>query len=108
MPGFKIRIDSVPPADVEGLKVERDPLTGHVVIEWDPVTLDREARPEYVTRYHVYRYKRGSPVRRVRVHQIGTVVQPRFVDTDETAMAEPLLFYRVTAEDEAGNVGGPD
>jgi hypothetical protein len=105
---FEIRVDSVAPADVEGLKVERDLEAGRVVLTWKPVTLDRDARPEYVARYHVYRYKHGTPLRRVRVHEIATVPEPRFVDTEATALAEPLLLYRVTAEDEAGNEGGPD
>jgi hypothetical protein len=105
---FKLKIDSVPPADVEDLSVERDTPEGRALIEWSPVTLDRNGRPEFVSLYHIYRYERGSPVRRVRVHEIATVEEPRFVDSDPRAIREPLLFYRVTAEDEAGNEGGPD
>ncbi|MHC4429828.1 MAG: hypothetical protein ACYS0D_14695 [Planctomycetota bacterium] len=83
-------------------------MDGRTVIEWDPVTLDRNERPEYVARYHVYRYERGSSFRRVRVHEIGVVEQPRYVDTNDASEGKIVLFYRVTAEDEAGNEGGPD
>ena len=102
---FELRIDSVPPAEVEGLTVVRDPESGAATLEWDPVALDRNGRPEFVTRYHVYRYSRGEPVRKVRVHEIATVELPSYVDAE--AKNEPLLLYRVTAEDEAGNEGGP-
>jgi hypothetical protein len=104
----EIRVDSVAPADIDELRVRRDPRTGRTMLDWDPVTLDRDGRPEFVARYHVYRYERGSPIRRVRVHEIATVVQPGYVDAGASENAARVLFYRVTAEDEAGNEGGPD
>jgi hypothetical protein len=101
-----IRIDSVPPGDVDGLQVKLDREAGHAILEWPPVTLDRDGRPEFVQRYHVYRYERGGPFRRVRVMEIAVVEQPRFVDIGVATRGERILYYQVTAEDEAGNEGG--
>ena len=67
------------------------------------MTLDRDGRPEYVARYHVFRYERLSAFRGVRSHEIGTTEQPRFTDENPPAGTK-LLYYRVIAEDEAGNV----
>jgi hypothetical protein len=101
-----IRIDSVPPGEVEALHVKLDRGAGHAILEWAPVTLDRDGRPEFVERYHVYRYERGGPFRRVRVKEIAVVEQPRFVDRQVTSQGERILYYQVTAEDVAGNEGG--
>jgi hypothetical protein len=100
------RVDSVPPAPVAGLSVELVPGTGVARLEWDPVALDRDGSPEYVARYHVYRFEEGGPFRTVRPREIAVVEQPRYVD--DTALEEhvQILYYRVTAEDLAGNEGG--
>jgi hypothetical protein len=101
-----IRIDSVPPADVEDLRVRFDPEAGSARLEWKPVTLDVNGRPEFVESYQVYRYESGGPFRRVRPHQLAVVTQTRFVDTTPRPSADPILYYQVTARDEAGNEGG--
>jgi hypothetical protein len=101
-----IRIDSVPPADVGALRVRLDREAGHTILEWEPVTLDRDGRPEFVERYHVYRYERAGPFRRVRVKEIAVVESPRFLDVGVASRNERILYYQVTAEDEAGNEGG--
>jgi hypothetical protein len=103
----KLRIDATPPADVEELTVHEDPTGGRVILEWLPVGLDRRGRPEYVARYHVYRYTTGPFPPLVRAHELGSTPEPRFVD--DRPLEVPILFYRVTAEDEAGNEPGrPD
>lgn len=97
----EIRIDTVPPADVDGVRVRVDPERNEVTIDWDPVSLDREGRPEYVARYHVYRYERRGIFRGFRTAEIGVVVGPRFVDREPPEAK--ATYYKVTAEDEAGN-----
>jgi hypothetical protein len=101
-----IRIDSVPPADVEDLCVLLDDEAGGARLEWKPVTLDAHGRPEFVAAYHVYRYERSGPFRRVRPHEIAVVTQPRYIDTTPRPAGDPILYYQVTARDEAGNEGG--
>ena len=101
-----IRIDSVPPGEVEALQVKLDRESGRAMLEWAPVTLDRDGRPEFVERYPVYRYERGGPFRRVRVKELAVVEQPGWVDMEVASTGERILFYQVTAEDEAGNEGG--
>jgi hypothetical protein len=102
----EIRVDGVPPADVEGVRVSWDPEGGMARLEWEPAALDREGRPEYVARYHVYRYQGSAPFRRVRIFEVGVVTEPRFVDAEPPPPDQGTLFYQVTAEDEAGNEGG--
>jgi hypothetical protein len=103
---FDLRVDSVPPAAVEGLRVRFDEKKGQVHLEWDPVTLDLSGRPEFVARYHVYRYERRVFPPAARVHEIGVVEQTRFVDKDPPPTASKILFYKVVAEDQAGNEAG--
>lgn len=100
---FDIRIDSVPPADVERLGLRFDGDRRAVLLEWDPVSLDRNGRPEYVARYHVYRCPRGPGCAPIQAFEIGVVEQPRFVDLSPPLEDPALLYYRITAEDEAGN-----
>jgi hypothetical protein len=99
----RLVIDAVPPADVEGVRMRVDPEREVVVLDWDPVVLDREGRPEYVAKYHVYRYFRASFFFVIRTFHIGTVEDTHFEDTDPIAMKSKMVFYKVTAEDEAGN-----
>jgi len=103
---FRLRIDSVPPAPVENLTVSRDPGRGVVELAWDPVALDVEGRAEYVARYHVYRYPRADRTPTVEPFEVAETDQTSVTiaaDTDEDAK---LWFYRVSAEDLAGNEAG--
>jgi hypothetical protein len=101
---FEIRVDSIPPADVVGLRVGLQREEGRVLLEWDPVTLDRNGAPEFVARYHVYRFERRGVFRKVRSQEIAVVEQARFLG--EPRSKDPrILYYRVTAEDAAGNEG---
>jgi len=102
----EIRIDGVPPADVEALRLSWDREAPHTLLEWNPVALDQEGRPEFVSRYHVYRHEGGGPFRRVRLFEVGVVLEPRFVDVTLPPPGKAIRFYHVTAEDEAGNEGG--
>jgi hypothetical protein len=99
---YRLSIDGIPPADVDGveMKVADD---GAVVLDWKPVALDRDGHPEYVTRYHVYRYQTRSMFFVIRPFRIATVDTTHFVDRDPLALATPLIFYKITAEDESGN-----
>lgn len=106
---FSLRVDSVAPADVEGLRIEYDHARGRYDLKWKPVTLDRNGDPEYVARYHVYRYDKGPPFPAVSLLEIGVSEIPELTldeDRAERAASAPLLFYRVVAEDEAGNQAG--
>jgi hypothetical protein len=61
-----------------------------------------------VARYHLYRYETSPFPPLVRAQAIGSTLEPHFVDEAPDADAL-ILFYRVTAEDEAGNeTGRPD
>lgn len=103
---FELTIDAVPPAEVEGLELTFARSRGEVVLEWDPVALDRKGGPEHVVRYRVYRYERKDTIARVRTFEAGTVESPRFVDPVAPAAQARILFYRVVAEDAAGNIAG--
>jgi hypothetical protein len=97
----RLRVDTTPPAVVEELLLERDP-SGPLRLDWEPVVTDLEGRPEFVTRYHVYRYVQGPPYPVVRSLRLAST--PEHSWTDEEELATPaLILYRVTAEDEAGN-----
>lgn len=98
----RLRIDTVPPADVEGLRVEFDRSGGSLRLFWEPVFLDSEGRSEFVARYHVYRYAEGPPYPVVRVFRAASTPEHSWIDEDETGPAG-LVLYRVTAEDAAGN-----
>jgi hypothetical protein len=99
---FSLRVDTVPPAAVEGLRLHLDRTNGTVGLTWDPVVLDRRGGPEFVSRYHVYRYTRGPPFPVARPLRAGSTPTPAWNET-ATAPGARLVLYRVTAEDEAGN-----
>ena len=102
---FEVRVDSIPPAAVEGLRVLLEREGRRLVLDWKPVTLDRNGSPEFVVRYHVYRFERRGGFRGVRSQEIGVVEQPRFLDIEPETEPSKILYYRVTAEDAAGNEG---
>ena len=99
----RLTVDAVPPADVHGLSMTVDRLEKGVALSWKPVAIDRNGGPEYVAKYHVYRYTLRSFFFVIRPFRIATVDDTRFVDRDPKALAAPLLFYKITAEDDAGN-----
>lgn len=102
---FEIRVDSIPPANVEGLRIEPRREGQELLLVWDPVTLDQAGGPEFVSRYYVYRFERRGLFRRVRSNQVAVVEQPRYVDQQPQAEGTRILYYRITAEDAAGNEG---
>jgi hypothetical protein len=101
----RIRVDTVPPAEVAGLRASYDAERKSMRLTWEPVTLDRDGAPEFVTRYRVYRYTRGPQLPRVRPFEIGTTETPSFVDEGPLPDVR-LVVYKIAAEDEAGNVTG--
>ncbi len=102
---FEIRVDSIPPAAVEDLRIAQQRWGERLILEWNPVTLDRNGAPEFVARYHVYRFERSGAFRGVRTHEIAVVEQPFYLDTEPPPEGTKILYYRVTAEDAAGNEG---
>ncbi len=99
----EVDVDSVPPAYVEGLAMAVEPGGTGIVLEWDSVTTDQDGRPEYVEKYHIYRYIRRSFFFVIRPFEIAVTDGNSFVDRDEIALVTPLVFYKVNAEDQAGN-----
>lgn len=102
---FQLLIDDVPPADVEGVSLDRQD-GACVRVSWRPVTLDRDGRTERVALYHVYRHATKGPTRPIRPHEAGRTASLTFEDCDPEGGERPVLFYRVVAEDEAGNLAG--
>jgi hypothetical protein len=98
----KLRVDTVPPAPVPGLRLEWNPADSTLRLSWEPVFLDRDGGAEFVARYHVYRYTHGPPYPVVRALRVGSTPEHAWTG-QETATEPGLVLYRVTAEDEAGN-----
>lgn len=99
---YRLRIDTVPPAEVGGLMLTLDRDAGSVTLSWDPVVFDREGLPEYVARYHLFRYASGPPWPLARAYRVATTPDPVWMDAP-TKDDSRLVLFRVTAEDEAGN-----
>ncbi len=101
---FELTVDVTPPAPVEGLRVSLDRSRQKVLLDWQLVFTDADGGSERVALYHIYRYHRPS-FSHIRVHEIGSTPMPPFEDTTALDEGAPsLLFYRVAAEDEAGNI----
>ena len=100
----RLRVDTVPPAEVDGLILEFDEASRQLRLRWDPVATDRDGGTEYVARYRVYRYERDPRLPRVRPFEIGVVETPEFIDRDPQLLNPAILFYTIAAEDEAGNL----
>jgi hypothetical protein len=103
---FGVRVDAVPPAEVTGIRMTADKDTKKVVLDWDSVTTDLDGRAERVARYRIYRYARGTAFPSARPYEIGTTTVPHFEESGDAAIETPILYYRVAAEDEAGNEAG--
>ncbi|MBD3866694.1 MAG: hypothetical protein IFK94_01090 [Acidobacteria bacterium] len=99
----EVDVDSIPPAYVDRLEMDVEQGGTGIVLAWNPVTIDQDGRPEYVEKYHVYRYIRRSFFFVIRPFEIAVTDETKFVDRAEIALVTPLVFYKVTAEDVAGN-----
>jgi hypothetical protein len=102
---FRLRIDTVPPAEIDDLALSYDPAARTLLLRWDPVTLDREGRPEFVARYRIYRYA-NPPFPRIPLHEIAVTESEHHTVEPSDEKAPPLLFFAVSAEDGAGNRTG--
>lgn len=98
---FRLDIDSIPPAPVDEVRMSVEP--DGIALDWDSVTTDENGRPEYVVRYHVYRYLKRSVFPVIVPFRIATTEENTFVDREPQGLETQLVFYKVTAEDEAGN-----
>jgi hypothetical protein len=102
----RLRVDSVPPAEVEDLIVRYDAQRRVLELEWDPVALDREGGPEYVRLYRVYRYARADRTPRIEPFEILETDYPEAeIPVSGPEQAE-VWYFRVTAVDMAGNEAG--
>jgi hypothetical protein len=98
---FEVMIDGTPPADVDDLRLGEE-ADGRVRLQWSMVLVDQNGAPETVVRYHVYRFKKVRAYFFLGAFEVGVTDDTSFVD--ETApLAGSPLFYKVKAEDEAGN-----
>jgi hypothetical protein len=99
----RVYIDGVEPAEVE-LRMEKVRRGDRVSIRlvWDPVYVDLQGRSETVARYHVYRYTKKFPLY-ARMFEIGLTDDTVFEDDSDVFAGTSMLFYKVTAEDVAGN-----
>jgi hypothetical protein len=96
-----LRIDTIPPAPVASLRLEQIDGGKAIRLSWKPVVLDLDGRAEYVSRYHVYRYRGSPPFPLTAAYEIA-VTEGMSLEVESDADS----FYRVTAEDEAGNETG--
>ncbi len=102
----ELTIDSVPPAEVTDLQVRADRELGGMILEWQPVAADRDGRPEFVRRYHIYRYEQRPFFSGALKNEVGVSELPRFEDRTPLPDGLEILYYRVAAEDLAGNEAG--
>ena len=102
----RLQVDDVPPAEVNGVRMSHAPQSPCVQITWDPVAVDRDGRAERVATYHVYRYTARGTTHPIRPFEAGATPELTYDDCDVVALQKPVLYYRVVAEDEAGNIPG--
>ncbi len=102
----ELTVDSVPPAEVTDLQVRADRELDVMILEWRPVAVDRDGRPEFVRRYHIYRYEQRPFFSGALKNELGVSELPRFEDRTPLPEGRRILFYRVSAEDLAGNEAG--
>jgi hypothetical protein len=103
---FRLQVDDVAPADVDGVVMSRDARTNCIHVHWAPVVTDVDGQPERMGIYRVYRYASKGPTRPVRPFEVGTTATLDLDDCDQEALTAPLLFYRIVGQDEAGNLPG--
>lgn len=99
-------VDTVPPAEIQSLRMRWDREQEVLSFEWDPVVSDRDGGPENVVKYHIYRYTNRPPFFVVRPFRIGETQQTFFEDRGKILKNAPLLYYIVNAVDAADNEPG--
>lgn len=98
----EVVVDRTPPAPIDTIRMDIDRSRGAVELRWDPVYYDERGERENVVKYYVYRYT-SRPFLGLDMFRVGEAEEPRFVDEDPRIVDLPLLFYRITSQDEAGN-----
>lgn len=103
----RFRVDSVPPAPVEEVRLSLDRGAGVVVAEWRPVAADALGGAEFVARYRVYAAAPPAALRPSADAEIAATDQTRVeLPLDRLAADAPLVGIRVQAQDAAGNETG--
>lgn len=103
---FEMMVDTIPPALVEGVRASWDREAAAVMLEWDPVFVDAEGQPEEVARYHVYRFDYAFKFAFIRANKLAVTADTFYLDTSEKVPGAATLFYKINAEDVAGNERG--
>lgn len=96
-------VDTVPPAVVGAVRFRRNPDKGTILVEWDPVTEDRNGAKEHDVKYRLYRYEPRPFFYGMLLNEMAVTLEPRWEDRDPKAIHAPALFYVVRAIDAAWN-----
>jgi hypothetical protein len=97
-------VDSIPPAEINGMRMRYDYDTGYTHLDWDPIFLDVNGNSETIDHYNIYRYERKSIFFVIRPFYIGTTKTESFIDKDRGRNKRgKLTFYKVVGVDKAGN-----
>jgi hypothetical protein len=102
----RFTVDAVPPADVDGVSMRANRIKKSIDLRWSAVVTDQNGRPERVRKYKIYRWSKKAFFAPIRVFGIGETETTWFEDTDAKVLDYPILFYKIVAEDEAGNETG--
>ena len=94
--------DTVPPAEVRLLHVDKTRGAAPYLFSWQPVTLDRDGRPEMMGTYELSRSDVPQSVTGAWVITPATSYPFNPPADSETSL---LYFYLVRARDAAGNLG---
>jgi len=100
-------VDASPPAEVDGLRVVKDPEAGGIRLTWDPVAIDVNGNAESVSSYRVYCYDKNGFFPQGNLKLLGTTDRQFYVDSNGFKARSSIAFYRITAVDEVGNESPP-
>jgi hypothetical protein len=96
-------VDSIPPAPVVAVRIQRNPAKGTILVDWDPVTKNRDGGPEPDLRYRLYRYEPRPFFQGLLLNELALIEGTHWEDRDPKAIHSPTLYYVVKPVDPAGN-----